>query len=171
MPSFPAEKAIEVLDGLGKVGDYFREQPASTRLEVYRLLQTVLSSDTIKAGLKSQSSEPGAFMAGILETCRNERDPACLMVWFGVLQTYITSCVPAVLYIEQAFSVFSSYFPISVRASQTPEGIKGEDLKEALRGCFAAQDDVARLAIPFLVGKMDQGEGLSLSVRVSTVSA
>ena len=167
MPDFPSDKSDDILNAMEHLGDDFRKQTASTRAIVYRLIQSLLSSSSVRKWYEAQTGSRGAFMGGILELCKNERDPACLLDWFSVLSVYMTELQPSADMVEKTFKVFSSYFPITVRASQAPVGITGEDLKASLRNCFSASDDVAQLSIPYLTSKLERGDGVTLSVRVS----
>jgi DNA repair/transcription protein MET18/MMS19 len=64
------------------------------------------------------------------------------------------------------FKAFSNYFPITLRESTTPIGITPEDLKVALRKCFSAHHRLARLAFPYLIQRLDQGDSMKVTVKV-----
>jgi DNA repair/transcription protein MET18/MMS19 len=156
----------KILAGIEDMGDYFRQQPSTTRLVIYRLLQAPIASLQdddldLKAGPK------GSFMKGIFEVCKNERDPDCLLVWFGVMRDFLRKYNESSSLTESTFTLFSTYFPITIRATQTPAGVTGDDLKRVLRECFAADDSIASLAVPFLTEKLERGDGMTLSARVS----
>ncbi|CAI4213713.1 unnamed protein product [Parascedosporium putredinis] len=64
------------------------------------------------------------------------------------------------------FAAFSAYFPISLRTSRHPSGITPADLKVALRACFAAHDRVVPHSIPYLIQKLNQGDGVTVDVKL-----
>jgi DNA repair/transcription protein MET18/MMS19 len=88
------------------------------------------------------------------------------MQWFSVLRLFLTEFSPSEEVTAEIFSTFSAYFPVSLRSSNHPSGITADDLKLALRQCFAAHYRVAKHSFPFLIQKLDQGEGVSVNVKV-----
>jgi DNA repair/transcription protein MET18/MMS19 len=87
------------------------------------------------------------------------------MVWFDVLSKFLRNFEPSPEVIEEVYGTFKAYFPISLpRASQS--GITPEELKQALRSCFTSNYQLAPHTFPFLVGKLDQGDGVTVNVKV-----
>ena len=71
--------------------------------------------------------------------------------------------------LEEVYGVFKPYFPISLpRASQV--SITPEDLKLQLRKCFSATRLLADKVFTFLLGKLDQGDAVTVNVKVSKYS-
>ncbi|RYP91398.1 hypothetical protein DL770_002443 [Monosporascus sp. CRB-9-2] len=126
----------------------------------------LLQDPSVSNDLEYQHGSTCGFMTGLLDLCRNERDPNNLMTWFDTLKTFLQTFSPSPEVTSEVFKIFSAYFPISLRASATPSGITADDLKGAVRACFSAHHRLAGQAIPFLLGKLDQGDAVTVSVKV-----
>jgi DNA repair/transcription protein MET18/MMS19 len=88
-----------------------------------------------------------------------------LMVWFETLTLFLKEYSPSQEILEEVYGNFKAYFPITLpRASQTK--ITPEQLKLQLRQCFSSNNRLAGLAFPYLVGKLDQGDGVTVNVKV-----
>ncbi|KAI0022324.1 Dos2-interacting transcription regulator of RNA-Pol-II-domain-containing protein [Xylariomycetidae sp. FL0641] len=166
MKHFQPTKADTIIQNICKLGDDFKKQTPATRRQIYELIMKLLKDSTVADALNSQYAGMCGFMIPILDLCRNERDPENLMKWFEILTYFLQNFSPPEEVTTQAFKAFSAYFPIALRASATPSGITADDLKSAVRSCFAAHHRVAGHAIPFLVNKLDQGDAVTVAVKV-----
>lgn len=166
MKAFRPTQADRIIQSICGLGDDFKAQSPRTRAVVYELISQLVSQPDAASDLQHRYGASAGFMIDLFQLCQNERDPTCLLTWFGVLRTFLTRYSPSPEVVEEIFNVFSAYFPISLRSSQHPSGITAEDLKLALRNCFSAHHSLARLAIPFLIERLDQGDGLTANVKV-----
>lgn len=170
MKAFQTQKANDIIASVCSLGEDFKNQVSETRATVYELLDHLVSNPDIASDLQYQHGAAAGFMTDLLQLCRNERDPKCLMSWFKILKTFLADYSPSQEVVDEIFSIFSAYFPISLRTSQHPSGITADDLKSALRECFAAHHRVASKAIPYLVARLDQGDTVTVNVKVSSSS-
>ncbi|KAF6810727.1 DNA repair transcription protein [Colletotrichum sojae] len=166
MKSFQPQKGNDIIASICGLGDDFKNQVADTRATVYELLDHLLNNPDVANDLQYQHGAASGFITDLLQLCRNERDPRCLMTWFKILKTFLTEFSPAQEVVDEIFSIFSAYFPISLRTSQHPSGITADDLKTTLRACFSAHHRVAAKAIPYLIGRLDQGDSVTVNVKV-----
>lgn len=166
MKGFKPQSGADIVESMAKMGDDFRLQTPSTRLEVYELLHRLMTDPLVMNELQFRHGAPSAFMTDLLNMCRAERDPRNLLKWFEILRLFLIDYAPAPDVTELVFKAFSAYFPISLRASSHPSGITAEDLKASLRECFASHYRLAKHAFPFLLQKLDQGDAVTASVRV-----
>ncbi|KAH7026486.1 Dos2-interacting transcription regulator of RNA-Pol-II-domain-containing protein [Microdochium trichocladiopsis] len=166
MKAFHPALASDIILSVSKLGDDFKLQTPTTRLELFELFNGFFTDETVVGDLTTRHGEGSGFMTGLLDLCRSERDPKNLMIWFSILKTFIQSFSPSTEMLEATFKAFSAYFPISLRASTTPSGITADDLKRAVRACFSANHRLASLTIPFLLGKLDQGDAVTVAVKV-----
>ncbi|KAI5862658.1 Dos2-interacting transcription regulator of RNA-Pol-II-domain-containing protein [Durotheca rogersii] len=166
MKSFQPTSATDIIANVCKLGDDFKLQTPATRLEVYQLFLGLLRDPAVANDLEYRHGSACGFIANVLDLCKNERDPQNLLKWFETLQIFLQSFSPSADVTSEVFKTFSAYFPISLRASATPSGITAEDLKSAVRSCFSAHYRLAGHAIPYLLNKLDQGEAVSVSVKV-----
>ncbi|KAH6854510.1 Dos2-interacting transcription regulator of RNA-Pol-II-domain-containing protein [Chaetomium sp. MPI-CAGE-AT-0009] len=166
MKNFKPNMGIKILDDVCKIKEDFRLQVAVTRLEVYELFLGLIQDPDVSSELKHKYGSSCGFVVDLLQVCQSERDPRNLMVWFKILALLLKEYDPSAEITEELFKVFSAYFPISLRSSATPIGITAEDLKEAVRGCFSAHHRVADLAFPFLIQKLDQGDAVTVAVKL-----
>lgn len=167
MKNFKPNMGIKILEDVCKIKEDFRLQIAVTRLEIYELFLSLVQDSAVSSELKHKYGSSCGFVVDLLQVCQSERDPRNLMVWFKILALLVKDYDPSAEVTEELFKVFSAYFPISLRSSATPIGITAEDLKEAVRGCFSAHQRVADLAFPFLIQKLDQGDAVTVAVKVS----
>lgn len=166
MSAFTAEDGKEILKDVCKLGDDFRKQTPETRLAVYRLISLLILDPRIKNQLQNSYGPSYRLIVELLDMCRNERDPSNLMIWFQIISAFLSQYSPSPEVTEDIFSVFSNYFPISLKAPLQHLGVTSDTLKIALRGCFSAHHRVAKLAIPFLIQKLDQGDSVTINVKV-----
>ncbi|UNI25090.1 hypothetical protein JDV02_010794 [Purpureocillium takamizusanense] len=164
MKSFQPQSARDIISKVCTLKDDFPRQVAKTRLAVYELLKQLVVDPTIASDLQHRDASSG-FMNDLLQLCQNERDPDCLMVWFGILSYFLANYSPSKEMVEEVYGTFKAYFPITLpRTSQSK--VQPAELKRELRRCFASNDSLAPLAFPFLLGKLDQGDGVTVNVKV-----
>ncbi|KAI2624749.1 Dos2-interacting transcription regulator of RNA-Pol-II-domain-containing protein [Xylaria nigripes] len=156
MKHFHPTLGNEIIESVCKIGDGFKLQAPSTRLELYHLFKSLLENPTIVHDLKTRHGDSCGFMQNLLNLCQFERDPENLMIWFAILNTLLQDFNPSTDVVSEVFKAFSAYFPISLRPSATPTTVTTDDLKIALRSCFSAHSRVASHSIPFLVEKLDR---------------
>ncbi|KAI0009480.1 Dos2-interacting transcription regulator of RNA-Pol-II-domain-containing protein [Xylariaceae sp. FL0662B] len=166
MKAFQPNLGNSILGNVCKLGDDFKLQTPATRLQLYELFLELLRDPSVANDLEHQYGNTCGFMTGLLDLCRNERDPQNLMKWFETLKIFLQNFSASTDITIEVFKTYSAYFPISLRTSATPSGITAEDLKGAVRSCFAAHYRVANEAIPFLVNKLDQGDAVTVAVKV-----
>lgn len=165
--AFRPEVGVKIIEDVCKIREDFRLQTAATRLEVYELLLQLIQDPKVGSELRQRDDSSYTFVSGLLQLCQHERDPKNLMVWFKVLRILLTDYSLPPKISEEVFKTFSAYFPISIRSSAAPAGITAEDLKGAVRDCFAANQSLAPHAYPFLLEKIDQGDAITVAVKVS----
>jgi DNA repair/transcription protein MET18/MMS19 len=168
MKSFSHESSNDIIRSVCALGDDFARQPAGTRLAIYELLYLLVADPEVCSYLQYQHGAAAGFMTDIIRFCRNERDPKNLMLWFSILETFLKEYSPSADVTLDMFDTFSSYFPIALRASQHPSGLTAADLKGALRRCFTAHDRVSEHVVPYLIKRLDQPEGNTVDIKVST---
>ncbi|KAI1862302.1 uncharacterized protein JN550_010309 [Neoarthrinium moseri] len=167
MKAFQPSSGNDIVVGITKLGtEDFKRQTPATRLEIYELLLSLLTNPLVAEDLAYRHGNTCEFMTALIDLCKNERDPQNLIKWFELQRLFLQNFAPVDDVTEEVFKTFSAYFPITLRASATPSGITVDDLKRAVRSCFSAHHRVARLAIPFLLNKLDQGEAVTISVKV-----
>ncbi|KAI0484666.1 Dos2-interacting transcription regulator of RNA-Pol-II-domain-containing protein [Xylariaceae sp. FL0804] len=166
MKAFQPSLGNDIVESICKLGDGFKQQTPATRLELYELLLRLFRDPTIANDLEYRHGNTCGFMTDLLGLCRNERDPLNLLKWFEILRTFLQTFSPSEEVTSEVFKTFSAYFPISLRASATPSGVTADKLKIAVRSCFAAHHRLAGLAIPYLLNKLDQGDAVTVAVKV-----
>ncbi|KAK8138619.1 MMS19 nucleotide excision repair [Apiospora sp. TS-2023a] len=166
MNGFRPTLGSEIITSVTKLGDDFKRQTPATRLEIYDLILGLLSNSLVAEDLAYQHGNSCDFMTALVDVCRSERDPQNLMKWFEILRLFLQNFSPAKEVLTEVFKAFSDYFPITLRASVTPSGITVDDLKGAVRACFASHYRIADMAIPFLLSKLDQGDAVTVTVKV-----
>ncbi|CRK26929.1 hypothetical protein BN1708_000715 [Verticillium longisporum] len=166
MEGFQATDGDKIISSICTLKDDFKLQVSETRSVIYDLINVLISRPDVSNDLQYRYGSTSGFMTDLLQLCRNERDPKCLITWFGILKTFLADYSAANELVEEVFNVFSAYFPISLRTSQHPSGITADDLKLALRGCFAAHYRLASLTIPYLVGRLDSGDSVTVNVKL-----
>ncbi|KAF4122938.1 DNA repair/transcription protein MET18/MMS19 [Geosmithia morbida] len=165
MKAFQPSSADTVIQKVCALRDDFARQISKTRLAVFELLRSLITAPGIASSLQHKYGASAGFMVDLLQLCSNERDPSCLMVWFDIQSFFLRGYSPSTEVIEQVFGTFKAYFPISLPRT-SPSGITPEQLKSQLRKCFTASDKLSSMTIPFLLGKIDQGEGVTVNVKV-----
>ncbi|KAK8049557.1 DNA repair transcription protein [Apiospora phragmitis] len=166
MDGFRPSLGSEIIMSVVKLGDDFKRQTPATRLEIYDLVLNLLSNPLVAEDLAYQHGNSCGFMTALVGVCRSERDPQNLMKWFEILRLFLQNFLPAKEVLTEVFTAFSDYFPITLRASITPSGITVDDLKGAVRACFASHYRIAEMTIPFLLNKLDQGDAVTVTVKV-----
>ncbi|KAK7908040.1 MMS19 nucleotide excision repair [Apiospora marii] len=166
MDGFRPTLGSEIITSVTKLGDDFMRQTPTTRLEIYDLVLGLLSNSLVAEDLAYQHGNSCDFMITLVDVCRSERDPQNLMKWFEILRLFLQNFSPAKEVLVEVFKSFSDYFPITLRASVTPSGITVDDLKGAVRACFASHYRIADMSIPFLLNKLDQGDAVTVTVKV-----
>ena len=169
MTGFAPGLGHEALAHLGAAHEYVRVETAQTRLTVYELLLRLVRDQQVGTEIRRQDSEC-AFMTPLLPMCQHERDPHNLMCWFEILQTVLSDYGPPASAVEEMFKTFSVYFPISLKTptASGANAVSIDDLKKALRECFAAHHSLAQLTLPYLVDKLGHqpGDPLTASVKL-----
>ncbi|KAL1879120.1 hypothetical protein VTK73DRAFT_7239 [Phialemonium thermophilum] len=163
---FRPEMGVKIIEDVCKIQEDFRLQTAATRLEVYELFLRLLQDPAVAAELCNKYGSSYAFVTDLLQLCQLERDPKNLMIWFKILSLLLKDYSPSADIVSEIFKTFSAYFPISLRSSTQSIGVTAEDLKGALRECFASNEHLAPHAFPFLLQKLDQGDAVSVAVKV-----
>ncbi|KAI0426931.1 Dos2-interacting transcription regulator of RNA-Pol-II-domain-containing protein [Xylaria sp. FL1042] len=153
---FQTTLCIGIQQSICKLGDDFKLQAPTTRLEIYHLFWDLL--EILASGFSAKHGQEitNEFILDLLNLCRNERDPENLMQWFAILRKILQDFNPSTDVISEIFKTFSAYFPISLRPSAVPTTVTSDNLKIALRSCFSADYRVASLSIPFLIDKLDK---------------
>ncbi|CAK7566698.1 MAG: hypothetical protein SEPTF4163_004649 [Sporothrix epigloea] len=173
MTQFRSPMASSVLTHITKLGDDFRLQVPATRRAIYDLIALLVRNDDVLQSLSAANGPEGTVVLDLLRLCRHERDPDNLLRWFAIMRRILDRYGPPALFSsvsEEVFKAASDYFPISMRSSATPAGTTVSDLKAALRGVFAASSLNAAPVFDFLLQKMDQGDALTVSVKVDILS-
>lgn len=165
MTAFRPQNAPDIIESICSMGDDFPKQIAETRLAIFDLFYQLVTDPKVGDDLRKRQPDSG-FVVQMMDLFSNERDPKNLIRWFSILEVVLTKYTPSPELTERIFAAYSAYFPISLRTSKHPSGITPDDLKVSLRGCFAADSRVASHAIPFLIQKLNQGEGVSVDVKV-----
>ncbi|ORY62242.1 Dos2-interacting transcription regulator of RNA-Pol-II-domain-containing protein [Pseudomassariella vexata] len=166
MNTFQPSLGDGIIMNVTKLGEDFKRQTLATRLATYELILALLKDAPVAKELHFKYGETCGFMTGLLDLCRNERDPQNLLKWFEIQTVFLQNFSPSKDIAAEVFKVFSAYFPITLRASATPSGVTVDDLKGSLRSCFASHQRIADLAIPFLIEKLDQGDAVTVAVKV-----
>ena len=164
--NFKPSLGINIIDNVTKLGDDFRLQTPDTRLRIFELLLDLLQDPGVNSELQHKDGSSSGFAVNLLQLCQHERDPQNLMLWFKILKILITDYSPSPEVTEELFKAFSAYFPISLRTSATASGITADDLKAAVRDCFASHQCLAPHTFPFLLQKLDQGDAVTVSIKV-----
>lgn len=165
MNAFQPTSGDDIIQKVCALKDDFPRQISKTRLAVFELLRSLITAPAVASGLQYKHGASSGFMNDLLQLCRNERDPSCLMVWFDILAFFLQEYWPSKEMTEEVYGAFKAYFPITLpRTSQS--GITPEELKLQLRKCFTSNQSLAPLTFPFLLGKLDQGDGVTVNVKV-----
>ncbi|KAG6113463.1 hypothetical protein E4U31_000697 [Claviceps sp. LM219 group G6] len=168
MKAFHPRNGKDIIQKVCNLKDDFPRQLSKTRLAVYELVQTLMVNPDVAKDLRKHDGENAAFMKDLLQLCASERDPDCLIVWFDVLRRYSSEYSPSKGVLEEVYNAFKAYFPITLpRTAQS--GVTPEELKLQLRKCFSSTDHLASLALPFLIGKLDQGDGVTVNVKLDVL--
>lgn len=168
MKAFQPSYGHDIIQKVCALKDDFPRQVAKTRLSVFELLRSLITTPEVAADLQKRHGPSSEFMTALLQLCRNERDPSCLLVWFDILTYFLREYSPEKEIIEDVYGTFKAYFPITLpRTSQS--GITPEELKMALRACFTSNYQLGLHAFPFLLGKMDQGDAVTVNVKIDVL--
>lgn len=172
MSNFPPSSADDTLANIGKMDpDNYTKQLAKTRLQVLQIMRTMLLNDK-SARVLQKRHEGAAFLLPVLALAKRERDPVNLLEWFQTLEKVLKKNTISPEVSLATFESISPFFPISVRKSTAggPE-VTEDDLKDALRACFAANGLLAEHTFPFLLEKLDDGGSLTASAKVSSLTS
>lgn len=167
MSNFPPSSADDILANIGKMDpDNYTKQLAKTRLQVLQIMRTLLLNDK-SARVLQKRHEGAAFLLPVLALAKRERDPVNLLEWFQTLEKVLKKNTISSEVSLATFESISPFFPISIRKSTAggPE-ITEDELKDALRACFAANGLLAEHTFPFLLEKLDDGGSLTASAKV-----
>lgn len=167
MSNFPPSSADDILANIGKMDpDNYTKQLAKTRLQVLQIMRTLLLNDK-SARVLQKRHEGAAFLLPVLALAKRERDPVNLLEWFQTLEKVLKKNTISPEVSLATFESISPFFPISIRKSTAggPE-ITEDELKDALRACFAANGLLAEHTFPFLLEKLDDGGSLTASAKV-----
>ncbi|RBR10030.1 uncharacterized protein FIESC28_09638 [Fusarium coffeatum] len=165
MKSFQRHMGHDIIQKVCSLKDDFPRQVAKTRLEIYELIRLLMTTPGVASDLQNTHGSSSGFMLDLIQLCRNERDPECLMVWFDILRLFMSEYNVSQDVLEEVYGVFKPYFPISLpRASQV--AITPEELKLQLRKCFSATRLLADKVFTFLLGKLDQGDAVTVNVKI-----
>lgn len=168
MKTFQPSSAIDILQKLCCLKDDFARQVATTRLAVYQLIGSLLTAAPVEKDIKQKQGPAYQFMLDLLQLCRSERDPDCLMVWFDILKSFMTKYEPSQEVLEEVYGAFKAYYPITLpRTAQSK--VTPEELKAQLRACFSCHSGLSKHTFPFLVGKLDQGDGVTVNVKIDVL--
>jgi DNA repair/transcription protein MET18/MMS19 len=165
--NFKPQLGVKMIQDVCQLKEDFRLQATATRLDLYELFRYLIQDPAVVSELQHEYGASSGFMVDLVQLCSHERDPKNLMVWFGIITTLLADYAPSDEVTEELFKTFSNYFPISMRSSATSVGITADDLKVALRQCFSAHQRLARLTFPYLVQRLDQGDAVTVAVKVS----
>lgn len=168
MKAFPPTSADDVISKVCALKDDFPRQIAKTRFAVFELLRSLITNPTAASDLQYKHGASAGFMNDLLQLCKNERDPNCLMVWFDILAYFLREYSPSKEMMEEVYNTFKAYFPITLPRAST-SGLTPEELKLQLRKCFIANSALAEWTYPFLISKLDQGEGVTVNVKVDVL--
>ncbi|OAA38624.1 Armadillo-type fold protein [Metarhizium rileyi] len=168
MKSFHPNSGKDIIQKVCTLKEDFPRQVSKTRLAVYELLRSLVGNPEVAKDLKQRDGDDATFMKVLLHLCQSERDPDCLMVWFDILRLFLSGYSPSKETLEEVYGTFKAYFPITLpRTAQS--GVTPEQLKLQLRQCFSSSHRLASLSIPFLIGKLDQGDGVTVNVKVDVL--
>ena len=160
MTRFRSTEAAQIADTLFANAEDLQRQPVSARLQVYHLMDTLLSQH--RAALIKTGNE---FIDGFTTLAAMEKDPRNLMIVFSVLQVIMVEWDISQR-VDLLWEAAIKYFPITFRTKpDDPIGITADDLKMRLRHCIAASGLFAPLAFPLLIQKLD--DQATPNVRVS----
>ncbi|GAO19499.1 hypothetical protein UVI_02054360 [Ustilaginoidea virens] len=165
MKSFDPKSGHGIIEKISKLNDDFPRQLPQSRLAVYELMRSLIQNPAVVKDLRLRDGDDAPFMKGLVRLCGSERDPDCLMVWFDILRIFLSGYSPSAETLEEVYGAFKAYFPITLpRTAQS--GVTPEELKLQLRKCFSSTHALASLTLPFLIGKLDQGDGVTVNVKV-----
>ncbi|KAK7744860.1 hypothetical protein SLS53_003093 [Cytospora paraplurivora] len=164
---FPPSSADDVFTSIGKMNhESFTKQLAKDRLQIFQVIKALLLNPK-SARVLQKRYEGSEFLLPVLSLAKKERDPTNLLDWFQLLGTVLKSHQISPEVALAAFESFSPFFPISIRRSTaTAPEVTEDELKEALRSCFAAKGLLAQHTFPFLLEKLDDGGSLTASAKI-----
>ncbi|KAF5023636.1 hypothetical protein F66182_4305 [Fusarium sp. NRRL 66182] len=165
MKSFQRHMGHDIIQKVCNLRDDFPRQVSKTRLEIYRLIRLLMTTPGVASDLQNTHGSSAGFMIDLMQLCKSERDPECLMAWFDILRVFMSEYSVSQDVLDEVYGIFKPYFPISLpRASQV--AITPEELKLQLRKCFSATRMLADNVFTFLLGKLDQGDAVTVNVKV-----
>lgn len=168
MKAFQPQSGNEIIQKVCALKEDFPRQISKTRVAIYNLIRSLVTDPAVASDLKYRHGAPSGFMNDLLQLCRNERDPDCLMVWFDTLRYFLAEYECSQEMSDEVYETFKAYFPITLPRT-SPSGITPEDLKLRLRKCFSSNYRLAQSAYPFLIARLDQGDGVTVNVKVDVL--
>jgi DNA repair/transcription protein MET18/MMS19 len=169
MKGFTPAMGVKIIEDMLKIEEDFSKQIPATRHAIFKLLLRLIEIPSVRSDLQHQYGHSAGFLVDLLQLCQRERDPKNLLVWFSILKTLLQSYTMSQEVTEGVFHAFSNYFPISLNKHATPLGVTTDDLKLALRACFASHSRLAPWVFPFLIERLDRGESLITDVEAVSV--
>lgn len=168
MVNFSPSTADDILISIGKMApDNFAKQLAKNRLQIFQIVKKLLVNPK-SARILQKRYEGSEFLLPILALAKRERDPVNLLDWFQMLGNHLKRNRISPDVAAAAFDSFSPFFPISIRRSTgTGPDVTEDELKEALRSCFASNGLLSQHTFQFLLEKLDDGGSLTASAKVS----
>jgi DNA repair/transcription protein MET18/MMS19 len=164
-----AAQKVSIVDGIARLGDDFNMQTIPTRLKVYEVLLALLQSPVLQPRVQERLNDDSTLVTDLLNTFHLEKEPRPLIVCFNVQRELLRQFSLSDDNLKEIFESFSSFFPISLRRAPGVGDVTVEELKSALRRCFAASGNLASRSFPFLLDKLDHGDALIISVKVCEV--
>ncbi|KAI9334510.1 Dos2-interacting transcription regulator of RNA-Pol-II-domain-containing protein [Zopfochytrium polystomum] len=111
------------------------------------------------------------FVNGFIHAMDGEKDPQNLLISFEIAET-ISRSFDISGAVNELFDVFYCYFPITFRPPPNDvSGITADDLKIALRKCFASNAVYSSLAIPVLLDKLQATSSSAKRDAIETLTA
>jgi DNA repair/transcription protein MET18/MMS19 len=169
MKKFNAEIGMKMLEDVLHIQDDFSKQPPGTRREIYELLLSIVEDTSIRDKLDLKFGQASSPVIDLVQMCQRERDPQNLLIWFRILRILVGNCSLSDMETDEVFQAFANYFPISINKQAAPVGVTTEDLKVALRDCFASHQRLASLAFPFLLERLDRGDAVVAEVEAVSI--
>jgi len=166
MKSFKPAMGVKMIEDVCKLKEDFRLQTPATRLKIFTLILKLLKDQPVSSELQHKYGSSGGFIVDLLQMCRYEKNQENIILWFQILRTLLADFEPSDEVTDEIFAAFSAYFPISLGGFNAAQGITTDLLKGELRSCFSAHQRVGRLVFPFLLSKLDQGDAVTVAVKV-----
>ncbi|KAM0287761.1 hypothetical protein ACHAQH_000293 [Verticillium albo-atrum] len=105
MEGFQATDGDKIISSICILKDDFKNQVSETRSVIYDLVIQLISRPDVANDLQYRHGSTSGFMTDLLQLCRNERDPKCLLTWFAILKTFLADYSPATELVEEIFTL------------------------------------------------------------------